>query len=286
MTVKLSRMLSRHVRDYIASNILKNPSLTSARLTFRQFKSTTSRSVRSGLPPVESYRQRPTKTPRTEAWLEENIPTARRIRSAVVYILPWIPIYLVVEYHVATIMSVNGLSMWPLFNGEHKSDEPNQNDKVFVNLLYPHQGLKRGMVVVFCSPRNPERYTIKRIVALAGDAITPSSDRYPGGKREIIVPYNHMWVEGDTKERENNLDSNTYGPITQSLVVGKVMGVVWPFRRISRISWKDWKGCDRLREDAVMLKHPDDDMVEKTQERIKIHQAKLAEVQEVPEPSK
>lgn len=214
-------------------------------------------------------------------------PLSRRLLRMFLYALPWIPIYVVFNSHVATVMSVTGPSMWPLLNGGHKADEPNRDDKVLVNLLYPLDNLQRGMVVVFRSPRNPERVVIKRIVALAGDAITPSEEECTGGRKEIIVPYNHMWVEGDGKDPKKNLDSNTYGPITQSLILGKVSAVIWPLNRMSIISWKDWTGCDRLRENAVATINPDDEMPEPVQELIASGEApELAKIQAALKPAR
>lgn len=258
-------MLFRHTDILIRLNTSKSSlSIPIRRLALRYFHNASPRFARSKLPPVKTYRQNPLSRslPQGKDKIAPNISISQKIRGTLTYLIPWIPIFLVFEDHVATVMPVTGLSMWPLLNGGHQSDEPNDNDKVLVNQLYPQENLQRGMVIVFRSPHDPERIAIKRIVALAGDAITPLWDGYPGGRKEIIVPYNHMWVEGDFKEKKRNLDSNTYGPITQSLVVGKVAAVVWPLNRISKITWKDWAGCDRVREDAVAIAHPDDDLLE------------------------
>jgi inner membrane protease subunit 2 len=45
----------------------------------------------------------------------------------------------------------------------------------------------------------------------------------------VKVPYGHVWVEGDNWRE--SLDSNYYGPMSRSLIVGKAMGCVWPPER-------------------------------------------------------
>ena len=54
-------------------------------------------------------------------------------------------------------------------------------------------------------------------------------------KATQIVPYNHVWLEGDTKDPNRSMDSNTYGPVSISLITGRVVGVLGP-----RMRWVDW----------------------------------------------
>lgn len=54
-----------------------------------------------------------------------------------------------------------------------------------------------------------------------------------------IVPFNHIWVEGDAEDSRKSLDSNTYGPVSISLITGRVMAVVWP--RLRWLKWSDWE---------------------------------------------
>lgn len=53
-----------------------------------------------------------------------------------------------------------------------------------------------------------------------------------------IVPWNHVWVEGDSEDPRKSLDSNTYGPVSISLVSGSVVAVLYP--RMRRLKWWDW----------------------------------------------
>lgn len=44
-----------------------------------------------------------------------------------------------------------------------------------------------------------------------------------------VVPRNHLWVEGDNEF--HSIDSNTFGPVSLGLVVGKVVLLLWPISR-------------------------------------------------------
>lgn len=54
-----------------------------------------------------------------------------------------------------------------------------------------------------------------------------------------IVPFNHVWLEGDAEDPKKTLDSNTYGPVSISLLSGRVMAVLWP--RWRWLQWVDWE---------------------------------------------
>ena len=92
------------------------------------------------------------------------------------------------------------------------------------------------MTLFLRSPANPSHVAIKRIIGLPGDRITT---REPCLKPTQIVPFNHVWVEGDTDNPAKSLDSNTYGPISINLILGRVEAVLWP--RFKWLSWSDWE---------------------------------------------
>ena len=58
------------------------------------------------------------------------------------------------------------------------------------------------------SPTDPKAWVIKRIIAVEGD-IVETRPEYPD--RNVIIPQNHFWVEGD--EAFHSRDSNSYGPV-------------------------------------------------------------------------
>lgn len=70
---------------------------------------------------------------------------------------------------------------------------------------------------------------MKRIIGLEGDTVRTKKP-YPFAEEK--VPQGHIWVEGDG---EKTLDSNTYGPISRSLIIGKAVYMLLPFRKFGQI---------------------------------------------------
>lgn len=117
------------------------------------------------------------------------------------------------------------------------------------------------------SPANSKHIAIKRVVGLPGDRITT---REPCMKPTQIVPFNHVWVEGDAEDPRRSLDSNTYGPVSISLITGRVFAVLGP--RMRWLNWMDWEDGkvddgssgaryrqdvrDRVLKEAVRLEQP------------------------------
>lgn len=111
------------------------------------------------------------------------------------------------------------------------------------------------------SLRDPHVVSVKRIIGLPGDRITPRSTS-PLSK-SYIVPWNHLWVEGDTSNPKESLDSNTFGPIPMNLVTGRAVAILAP--RPRRLRWSDWKDTEdgpapgqraRVEVGAVQLDEP------------------------------
>ena len=102
------------------------------------------------------------------------------------------------------------------------------------------------------SPNHPEKLAIKRIIALEGDVVYT---RAPCPHPTVQIPINHVWVEGDN--RDKSLDSNSYGPIPISLIQGKITHVLLPWKSSGPIHWRQFKGKTRVirgrREDAPNL---------------------------------
>lgn len=130
----------------------------------------------------------------------------------------WVPAVIFVNDHVVSVSPVNGFSMRPTLNPDENSG---MRDWVILYkfMIKPN----RGDVVVLKSPRDPKSWVIKRIIAMEGD-IVETREPYP--ERNVIVPHNHIWVEGD--EAFHSRDSNSYGPVTKLLLVAKVKYVLWP----------------------------------------------------------
>lgn len=62
---------------------------------------------------------------------------------------------------------------------------------------------------------------------------TASEDTLPPRTLQpIVLPYNHIWLEGDNPDPTKTLDSHTYGPISMSMITGKVAARL-------ELRWKD-----------------------------------------------
>ncbi len=122
------------------------------------------------------------------------------------------------------------------------------------------------MVVAFRTPHDPEKWAIKRIVALQGDRVFPLA-HYPEfealNSKGLIVPFGHMWVEGDVSDsnkKHASMDSNIYGPVSTGLVMGRATHVITSFlRRWTKIDFKHSKLPERVQQNAVALQDPDEE---------------------------
>ena len=140
--------------------------------------------------------------------------------------LTWFPVLYTFSNHVYQPCQITGMSMTPTFN---PGTETMTNDVALIqkfNLKKPNS-LKRGDVIMFRSPQDPEKLLTKRVVGLQGDVIATKTPPYP--RPQATIPRNHLWVEGDNAF--HSVDSNNFGPISQALVIGKVIGVIWPISR-------------------------------------------------------
>lgn len=70
---------------------------------------------------------------------------------------------------------------------------------------------------------DPSKTYCKRIKGIQYDSILT---RYPYPREVVHIPRNHVWVEGDNAF--HSIDSNNFGPISNGLVVGKAVKVIWP----------------------------------------------------------
>lgn len=91
---------------------------------------------------------------------------------------------------------------------------------------------------MFYKPHDPRGVAIKRVVGVPGDRIKPLPG-YPGGDEPVVVPFNHIWVEGDVNDRAKSVDSNWYGPISRRMVIGHVLMVLTPWHSPVFVNWQE-----------------------------------------------
>ncbi|KAL2145041.1 hypothetical protein VTI28DRAFT_8141 [Corynascus sepedonium] len=153
----------------------------------------------------------------------------RQVSHYLIRYATWIPPLIWFNAYVAEVTFIRGPSMYPFFNPHY--NESLRKDLCLVWKLYSQEGLRRGMVVTFRNPYDPNRTTVKRIVGLPGDVVK-TKPPYP--YEYAAVPEGHIWVEGDGDKSQ---DSNHYGPISARLVTGRITHILSPWDRAGRVRW-------------------------------------------------
>jgi signal peptidase I len=144
------------------------------------------------------------------------------------------------------------------------SMEPNFHDGEYIltdKISYRFSEPKRGDVVVFKAPTNPDVDFIKRIVALPGEKLKIDNNRvvifndeHPKGftlsepfevmepiaggshikeGKTLEVPTGNYFVFGDN--RTHSFDSREWGPLPKKSIIGKAWLRYWPLSKISII---------------------------------------------------
>jgi signal peptidase I len=131
---------------------------------------------------------------------------------------------------------VEGTSMLPRLENQ---------DRLFINkFAYHFTAIKRGDVVVFHYPRNPQISYIKRVVAIPGDRLridhgqvfvndqrldepyVPAEYRDTRSYEATVIAQGEYFVLGD--HRSIASDSREFGPVQRDLIYGKAVFVYWP----------------------------------------------------------
>jgi signal peptidase I len=187
---------------------------------------------------------------------EEPPRSTRWLREAVLVVLVAVVVAVLLRTFVVQTFFIPSGSMEPTLQ---------VGDRILVNKLSYHlHGVGRGDIVVFSRPATencggPEvNDLVKRVIGLPGEMISvsgghvyvngrrldeswlPSSEQGvtkagPGGTPYSLdqpyrVPTNDYFVMGDN--RTDSCDSRFWGPISRSLIVGKVEMRVWPVSSI------------------------------------------------------
>jgi signal peptidase I len=140
-----------------------------------------------------------------------------------------------VRLFAAEAFRVQSGSMQPTFR---------PGDHVLVDkLAYRFGAPRRGDLVVFHRPRSDE-VMLKRVVGIAGDRVAIRDGVLNLNRRArrepfvdysrvdsvyfgpVVVPRGAIFVMGD--ERDNSLDSRTFGPVPEDRIVGRVALRIWP----------------------------------------------------------
>lgn len=140
------------------------------------------------------------------------------------------------------------------------SMEPNFHDGEYIltnKYEYRFDSPKRGDVIVFKAPHNPDIDYIKRVIGLPGERVKLLNNHYyingvlleegsylekelytyQGSYlkegQEMIVPEDYYFVSGDNRPRSS--DSREFGPITRSSIIGRSQLRYYPFNRFGLI---------------------------------------------------
>jgi signal peptidase I len=157
----------------------------------------------------------------------------RLIRELIETIAFTLLIFLVIRF-AAQSFRVDGESMEPGFH----TDEYVLVDKV----TYLFHAPERGDIIVFHYPLDTTRDFIKRVIGVPGDVVSTTSSSVIVDGQTLHEPYisvpfnfasdkwklgpNQFFVMGDN--RNNSLDSRSWGLLDKSYIVGKVEAVYWP----------------------------------------------------------
>jgi signal peptidase I len=124
-------------------------------------------------------------------------------------------------------------------------------------MLLPMRAIRRGDIVVFKFPEEPERDFIKRVIGLPGDTVELRSRQlfvngaqveepyahylFPQGQEDgatvdvrerygpVTVPADHYFMMGDN--RDNSQDSRYWGFLPAHYVKGRALMIYWSFEQ-------------------------------------------------------
>ncbi|KAG9242338.1 peptidase S24/S26A/S26B/S26C [Calycina marina] len=170
------------------------------------------------------------------------IPNIKNFSYGSFIFLSWVPAMIFFNTHVGEVQFINGESMYPYLNTDF--NETQNKTICWTNKWKPTKNLQRGMIVSLWSPYNPDRMAIKRVVGLEGDMVYT---RAPYPYQTAVVPKNHVWVEGDNRDTNKTMDSNTYGPVALPMIQGRITHIL-SRKGFGEVPWWQFKGKTRVVE--------------------------------------
>jgi signal peptidase I len=139
------------------------------------------------------------------------------------------------------------------------SMEPNFYDHEYLiidEISYRFNEPKRGDIIVFRYPKDPQEYFIKRLIGLPGETVqikdgevivyneqnvqgmvldetylSPEQKTYSNSDDKIVVGADEYFVLGDN--RNSSKDSRSFGPVNKSFITGRVLFRGFPFDRVT-----------------------------------------------------
>ena len=158
-------------------------------------------------------------------------------------------VFLVIYIFLFRPFQVSGNSMYPTFFDK---------EYILTNIITLRFSLpKKGDVIVFKAPNDPEKDYIKRVIGVPGDTVmTKDGDVYVNGTLldqsaflqptvktyggsflrdgiPVTVIPNSYFVLGDN--RSGSSDSREWGFVPSASIIGKSFFVYWPFDKMGKV---------------------------------------------------
>jgi len=180
------------------------------------------------------------------------------MKNAFLFVLELVKI---VVFSLVIIIPVRYFLIQPFYvKGDSMKPNFHNNEYLIVDEInYRFNDPKRGDIVVFRYPKNPQEFFIKRIIALPGEKVSIKNgdikiynDEHPDGfvldetyldpnletysADDAIVELRNddtsteYFVLGDN--RGASKDSRIFGPVNKSFIIGRVLFRGWPFDKI------------------------------------------------------